>query len=285
LLELYFSSDKEAIRFCEQLFQYNKQIELHWKTNSEWGNQLVLDETNSTPRLKDSLMKAMMDVFMMHRLTPMMSDIITKKYYYSTGEEIERILELTDWIFSGDDADSLELRSSDDPLEMLQALFYANINVQKVIHFDSIIQFRMQPFKSLLMEYVGLAIDEFKREEDHQTFINTIREYVVKRREEYTTIHILQGDSFVFFLDDGKPIPKKELQSIMQKEPLYLVGLDTEEWNLAPLVAMKPKHIIIYGNDPSEPKTLTVMNIFDERVTIKPVQQFPFSIRGLYKQL
>src|SRR5699024_4450919 len=155
----------------------------------------------------------------------------------------------------------------------------------KVIHFDSIIQFRMQPFKSLLMEYVGLAIDEFKREEDHQTFINTIREYVVKRREEYTTIHILQGDSFVFFLDDGQPIPKQELQSIMQKESLYLVGLDTEAWNFAPLVAMKPKHIIIYGNDPSEPKTLTVMNIFDELVTIKPVQQFPFSIRGLYKQL
>lgn len=282
MLEVYFLSDKEAIRFCEQLFQYNKQIELHWKTNAEWGNQLVLHETNSAYRLMSSLNRAMVDVFIMHQLTPMMEGIITKKYYYSAREEVERILELTNWIFSGEDADSLDLRSSDNPIEMLQALFYANTNVQKAIHFDSIIQFRMQPFKKLLIEYVGLAIDEFKREEDHQAFLDTIREYIGKRGEEYTTIHVLQGNSFVFFRDNGKPIGKEELRIIMQKEPLYLVGLDSEEWNLAPLIAMKPKNIIIYGNDPSEPKTLTVMNIFDERVTIMSLKQFPFSIGKLH---
>src|SRR5699024_1074324 len=129
-MELYFSSDKEAIRFCEQLFQYNKQIELHWKAHDEWGNRLMLDDTNPPSRLMDSVIKAMIDVFLIHRLTPMMKEIITGKYYYSTTEEIERILDLANWVFSGEDADSLNLRYGDDPIEMLQALFYANMNLQ-----------------------------------------------------------------------------------------------------------------------------------------------------------
>lgn len=285
MLELYFSSDKEAIRFCEQLFQYNKKIELHWKTHEEWGNQLLLDENNSPYRLMECLVKSMIDVFLIHRLTPMLKNIITGKYYYSNTEEIERLLELTNWIFLGDDADSLELRGADDPLEMLQALFYANINTLRVIHFDSIIQFRMQPFKKRLIDYVGLAIDEFKREEDHQTFINTVREYVTKREVNYSTIHILQGDPFIFFRENGTLIQNDELQNIMQKEPLFMIGLHSGEMNLSPLVAMQPRCIIIYGDDPSEPKTQTIMNIFEERVTLMSKQQFPFSYYGLHNQL
>lgn len=285
MLELYFSSDKEAIQFCEQLFQYNKQIELHWKTHAEWGNRLLLDDKNATYNMQDGMVKAMMDVFMIYRLTPMMKDVITKKYYYSTHEEIERILDLTNWIFSGDDADSLDLRNSEDPVEMLQALFYSNMNVLKAIHFDSIIQFRMEPFKKLITDYVGLAIDEFKREEDHQTFLNTIREYVKNRGKSHSTIHVLQGDTFTFFRNNGNHIPKRELRHIIQNEPLYLVGLGSNEWNLSPLIALKPERIIIYGRDPSESKTLTVMNVFDERAKWLPIHQFPFSLNGLHKQM
>lgn len=282
MLELYFISNKEAIRFCEQLFQYNKQIELHWKIHEEWGNHLLVDDDISANRLLDGLIKAMIDVFTRHRLTPMVKEIITTKYYYTTTEEIERILELTDWIFSGEDADSLHIRNSNDPIEMLEAVMYTNVNVQKAIHFDSIIQFRLQPFKELLTLYVGFAIDEFKREEEHQTFINTIREYVRKGGEGYAIIHVLQREPFVFFSNSGKLLSRMELRTIMQKEPLYMVGLHTEERNLSPLVALKPKQIIIYGNDPSEPKTLTIMNVFEERVSLMPTNRFPFSMEGLH---
>jgi hypothetical protein len=42
-------------------------------------------------------------------------------------------------------------------------------------------------------------------------------------------------------------------------------------------VAMAPEKIKIYGDHPSEPKTLTVINVFQERVDFEPYNNFPFA--------
>ena len=125
---------------------------------------------------------------------------------------------------------------------------------------------------------VGLAIDEYKREEDHQEFVNMLREYIAKKEPIYNVVHIVQGNTFSFFKADGKRFTRMELRMLMQKEPLYIVGLDEDELNLAPLVALAPKKIKIYGDDPSEPKTLTVINVFQERVDFESINKFPFPI-------
>lgn len=67
-----------------------------------------------------------------------------------------------------------------------------------------------------------------------------------------------------------------DLQTLMQKEPLYLFGLDETEMNLSPLIAMAPEKVKIYGDDPAEPKTLTVINVFQEKAEFQPTREFPF---------
>ncbi|MEW9675479.1 putative sporulation protein YtxC [Lentibacillus sp. L22] len=277
MLEVYFSSDKEVISFCEYLFHYNKQIELRWKTNKNWGNQLQLQYQVPGNEPLETIAKAMADVFIIHRLTNMIKHIIEDYYYYSNTDEMARILDLTHWIFSGEDDDSQQVRKNKDPEQLLQSLFIANIKNTTSIHYDSIVQFRLKAFKDQLVQYVGLAIDEFKREEDHQSFVNMLREYIAKKDTTYDVIHVLQGTPFSFFKDNGKPFSAMELRTLMQKEPLYILGLDEDESNLAPLIAMAPKKIKIYGDHPSEPKTLTVINVFEEKVEFKPYKQFPFT--------
>jgi len=276
LLEVYFESDKEAISFCEHLFQLNKKIELHWKTTEEWGNHLHLDHHESASHFMETIAKAMVGVFVTHRLTGMINSIIKHNYYYTNSDEIERIMDLSHWIFAGDDEDSQIVRKNKDPSQLLYTLFLANIKNSGILHFDSIINFQMKVFKEQLIHYVGLAIDEFKREEDHQAFIDMLRSYIIKRKPLFKTIHILQGDSFSFFKPDGKPFSRMELRMLMQQEPLYIVGLDVDELNLSPLIAMAPDEIKLFGDDPSDPKTLTVINIFQERVEFKPFSSFPF---------
>ncbi|WP_042223265.1 putative sporulation protein YtxC [Oceanobacillus manasiensis] len=277
MLEVYFESDKEVIRFCEQLFRYNKKIELHWKTNKDWGNHLLFEKEINTNELFDAVSKAMVEVFVTHRLTAMINAIIEGYYYYTDRDEKEKILELTQWIFAGEDDDSLRVRKDKDPRQLLMSLFISNIKNTSTVHYDSIVKFRLNSFKDKLVHYVGLAIDEFKREEDHQEFVYQLREYVEKKNPSFKIIHILQGDPFSFFKQNGKRLSKMELRMLMQKEPLYIVGLDEEELNLAPLVAMAPEKIKIYGDHPSEPKTLTVINVFQERVDFEPYSNFPFS--------
>ncbi|UJL45029.1 putative sporulation protein YtxC [Virgibacillus sp. NKC19-16] len=276
MLEIYFESDKEVIRFCEQLFSYNKQIELHWKTNKDWGNHLQLENRLAENGLIEAIAQSMTDVFIAHRLRNMIQSTIKRIYYYTNSDEIERILDLTEWIFAGEDADSLRVRSTEDPSQMLKSLFSASIKKETTIHYDSIVQFRLKDFRDQLVHYVGLAIDEFKREEDHQAFVNMLREYIVKKDPSFDTIHVLQGDAFTFYRQNGKQFSKMELRRLMKSEPLYIVGLDEDELNLAPLVAMAPKKIKMYGDDPSEPKTLTVINVFQEKVDFKAHHHFPF---------
>ncbi|MEN2765599.1 putative sporulation protein YtxC [Ornithinibacillus xuwenensis] len=277
MLDVYFSSNKEVISFCEQLFVYNKKIELHWKTSEDWGNHLQIEFNQADNLLVDSIVKSMVDVFVDHRLSSMIQSIIEEFYYYTDRDEIEKILEITHWILAGEDDESIQVRKQkDDPMQLLYSLFVSNVKNTTTIHFDSIVNFRLKVFKDHLVNMVGLAIDEFKREEDHQEFVNMLREYIAKKEPSYNVVHIVQGNPFAFFKANGKRFTRMELRMIMQKEPLYIVGLDDDELNLAPLVSMAPKKIKIYGDHPSEPKTLTVINVFQERVDFEPYNKFPF---------
>lgn len=278
-MDVYFSSNKEVISFCEQLFHYNKKIELHWKTHEDWGNHLKIDYHQPDNELTDSVVKSMIDVFVTHRLSTMIKGITEEYYYYSDTDEIEKILDITHWLIAGEDDESVQVRKEkDDPLQLLYSLFVSNVKNTTTIHFDSIVNFRLKVFKDYLLNMVGLAIDEYKREEDHQEFVNMLREYIAKKAPIYNVVHIVQGKTFSFFKADGKRFTRMELRVLMQKEPLYIVGLDEDELNLAPLVAMAPKKIKIYGDHPSEPKTLTVINVFQERVDFEPISKFPFPI-------
>ncbi|MGJ9457168.1 putative sporulation protein YtxC [Oceanobacillus sp. CF4.6] len=275
-MEVFFESNKEVISFCEHLFRKHQKIELIWKTDEKWGNHLKFVEKLPKNELVDMIAGTMVDVFMTHRLRTMIKRIITDYYYYSEHEEIERIHDLTHWIITGEDEESKRLRSNKDQHLILKTLFIANLKESFEFHFDSIVNFRLKHFKDQLISFVGLAIDEFKREEDHQAFLDMVRAYVIKKKPGLPVIHILQGNSFAFFKENGKRLTTIELRVLMKKEPLYIVGLHDNEFNLAPLIAMAPEKLKIYGDDPSEPKTLTVINVFQEKVDFQPISNFPF---------
>lgn len=262
--------------FCENLFQYNKEIELHWKTHKDWGNHIQFKHDPFNDQSIDAIASSMTDVFIAHRLPRMIRHIVQEKYYFQNTEEIERILELSHWIFTGKDADCIKVKKNKEPVQILHSLFAANIKNVTTVHFNSIVNFRLSVFKDQLIHYVGLAIEEFKREEDHQAFIDMLREYILNKKTEYNEVHIVQGDTFSFFKPNGKQFSAMELRKIMHEEPLYIVGLDIDELNLSPLIAMAPAKIKIYGDDPSEPKTLTVINVFQEKVTFESYSNFPF---------
>lgn len=274
MLELYFESDKEVICFCEHLFCYNKQIELCWKTHSDWGNHIEFKHFILTDDMINAISKSMVNVFVTHRLSHSIKRVITEDFYYTNTDEIERVIDLTNWIIEeGEDFQ----HKRENPRHFLQTLFYDIISHNNTVHFDSVVNFRLKSFRDELRHFVGLAIDEFKQEEEHQAFIELLRKYIIKKQTRYDVIHILQDAQFTFYTENGKRFSKLDLQKTMQKEPLYIVGLDANEFNLSPLIAMSPKKIKIYGDNPSEPKTLTVINVFQERVDFLPYSQFPFS--------
>lgn len=276
LLDIFFESDKEVISFCENLFQQNKQIELQWKVNEKWGNQISLETLPLNEFNFQSIAKAMVHVYLTFRLGSMINEIIKGKFYFTDHHEIEHIHEITEWIVTGQDLDCKMVRKNKHPVQLLKAIFLMHLRNTKTVNFDSIAQFGMKVFKQDLVDYVGLAIDEFKREEEHQSFINSLREYVLKKESIMPLVHVLEGSPFHYYDERGKLLTKNELQHCMSRQPLYLIGLPQDEWNLAPLVAMAPEEIMMYVQDASDPKIQTVINVFQERVSIKGYHDFPF---------
>ncbi|HLS59873.1 MAG TPA: putative sporulation protein YtxC [Virgibacillus sp.] len=276
MLEVYFKSNQEVISFCESLFYYHKEIDLKWKTNEEWGYHLTFTGKKLADNEIQAVERSMVDVFLRHRLSELINEIITRKYYYTNADEIERISELTHIIFREIDEGVYQTVKKTSPSQLLLSLFAANMKNTNIIHFDSICQFQLTMFKDQLVHHIGLAIDEFKQEEDHQTFIDMLRKYIDKRESTHLEVHIIQGDSFIFYHPTGEQFSTLALRNIVHNEPLYIVGLDVEELNLAPLIAMSPQKIYLYGDNPSEPKTMTVINVFQEKVVFQPISNFPF---------
>ncbi|MBM7571960.1 sporulation protein YtxC [Aquibacillus albus] len=276
MLEVYFEIKKEAETFCERLLLYDPHVKIKWNTDQSWGNQLKLTTSkSSTYQQYRFIAKAMTDVFIFHRELNWVTEVITKVYYFSNKDEIQRIVDITHSIISGEDVELVQFIKKNKPRDTLLQIFELGSR-EDIIHFNSIVNFRMQLFQSELIEVVGLAIDEFKREEEYQSFVHSLREYIAKRKTKVSIVHLLQGDNFIFYKSNGEVYTTMELKSLISKEPLYIVGLDQDEVNLTPLLAMAPEKIIIYGDSPSEAKTLTVLNIFQEKVCLKPMKSFPF---------
>src|SRR5699024_1178246 len=92
-----------------------------------------------------------------------------------------------------------------------------------------------------LVTNIGLCFDEWKLEEAYHFFIDSVRLFIKNRQPITDMIHITQGNSFNFFKSNGEQYTRRELLNAMLNTPLGMIGLDENEWNLAPVIALFPK--------------------------------------------
>ncbi|GAA0326344.1 hypothetical protein GCM10008931_17420 [Oceanobacillus oncorhynchi subsp. oncorhynchi] len=208
----------------------------------------------------------MAEVFIEEHLSDIIIGKITDNYYFSDPDEINRIYDFSMWILFETDSDNQYLREHVNTTKLLQDIFFRHLKEHKSIHFSAILHFRLASFLEFVHECVGKAIEEFKREEDHQAFIDMLRHYIEKKDPCVDLIYIEQGENFIFYNDKGEVISKDKLRMWMFQAPLYALGLHENEFNLSPLIAMSPAKIKVYGDDPDDPKIMTITNIFQERV-------------------
>lgn len=270
---LYFKSEKELIYFCEVLFDVQKVIDVKWINHKHFGNELRLSETIPKPEI----MSGLSAVFTQYRMQKLVKGIIEKVYLYSNDTEIEQIYKHT--------RDIIELKMFANTLfgegitlnEYIKCLFDNQVQVPCKIYFDSLVTFCTTPLREVLIDAVALGIDEFKREEEYQEFIESVRVFITRRGVRTAELHILQAEQFSFYKANGKQYSLLELRNIMHDAALYIVGLDENEMNLSPVITLSPKKIYIYGNEPTEPKTLSLISLFQERVQFISSEYFPFT--------
>src|SRR5699024_5140653 len=145
--------------------------------------------------------KTIVDVFIAFRLSNEIKKLVMEIYYYTNHDDIDEILEHTFLVLKEEHS---ELKKSIKPTQLLLSLFIENITNVSAVHFDSIVNFRLNVFKEQLLDYIGLAIDEIKQEKEHQSFVEMLRNYILKKKSTFNEIHVVQGMNFSFFRSNGK---------------------------------------------------------------------------------
>src|SRR5690625_2492897 len=182
--------------------------------------------------------EALVSTFTSFRLLRLIETIICETYYFSEREEIRRILELAQDMLLQHDKYGFPTFKNKPLHKMLQRIFSEQFQQSDSMHYNSVVKFCLTPFKQRLVAEVGFVIDDFKREEEHQMIVQMIREYIENKDIVYETIHILQERDFLMFTESGRRLTKRQLKPLMERTPLYLFGLNLNEWNLAPLIAI-----------------------------------------------
>ncbi|MFC0522372.1 sporulation protein YtxC [Pontibacillus salicampi] len=279
--EVCFEQKREALAFCDFMMNSSLEATVRWNYTKKWGHSVHIECSQLDGQaLVNKIVTGLIHVFTLHREHIWLHDIIRDCYYYQDEDEIGHILEVCRSFMEGEAGEHvLNGKISHKRLVMMLSRVLENaIQEQKDrLHFDSVITFRLQLYYEDLIEFVGTAIDEYKREEEYQNYVEQLREYLQTKRPRLDQLHVVQKDgAFRFFGEEGKPLTKNMIKELAKQEPLFVFGLGQEELNLTPIMALAPKRISIYGSDVADPKTLTVMNVFQERASMYSIHQFPY---------
>lgn len=272
-MKIYFQSEAEC-NYFKHLIAYNHLFYKQTKHKRK-GYELAIAHIPI-----HILITCFIKVYFVFRLSKNIKEIAQNVYYYTNQTEIDRIVEWTYFLLQ----EKSIIKEHFNEYSLFDYLYYFLIKqFQRMpttteIYYDMFILFQFKQFHEQLIEIVGFAIDEMKREEEFQHFLHTIREYISFRKPKRSTLHVLQRNPFQLYTHSGEKISDVQLNTLMKKEPLYLIGLDESERNLAPIITLLPELVYIYGNDVNEPKTVTLLNIFQERAKFLPESSFPFHI-------
>ncbi|QPC47186.1 putative sporulation protein YtxC [Mangrovibacillus cuniculi] len=203
--------------------------------------------------------------------------IIKDVFLYKDELEIERIFSITDELMTGEREDLLPFikkKFPKIPEEIITFLW----SYEGALSLDSFFSFRGRPFLDSVTQYVEVAIDEYKMEQEYQNYLDWIRRYVADKSSVEETVHVHLTGSPVLYDAKGNYFKESDLQKhidrrLMSHHPIYV-----DSQLIAPLLSLSPKRIYFYTDSPNQPIIRTCLAIFEEKLEVLAMESFPFRL-------
>jgi putative sporulation protein YtxC len=271
LAEIIFQSKLDAQRFYSHLLKY-----LPYNPDKE---TILLLEDRHIVKILDGFIS--IDVFEMVKdafyefITNIKRDdwfreIVKGRYFYQDLEEQQQIMEIVYSVLEGQRNDlAVFLKETSVEPNMIKTAIEHIFQDHVSFSFDSFLKFRLRPYLQMLESYVVLAIDEYKMEQEYQMFVQMLRDFLAIREPKMDILHVLFDEEITFFDARFVEIKRGELIRMIDRKLLVNHPVYVDSASIAPLLSLAPTTIHIYTKDPDEPLVRTIINIFEERVTIK----------------
>jgi putative sporulation protein YtxC len=271
LAEIIFQSKLDAQRFYNHLLKY-----LPYKQDEE--SILLLEDRHIVKCLEGCFSSRMLtvvktafyDFITKIKRDDWFREIIKNQFYFHDIEEQQQIMEIIYSVLEGQREDlAIFIKESKEETAIIEAALEQIFQENVSFTFDSLLKFRLRSYLQTLEDYVELAIDEYKMEQEYQMFVHMLRDFLSNREPKIKTLHLLFGEEITFYNEQFEEIKRGELTRLIDRKLLVNHPVYVDSASIAPLLSLAPTFIFIYTNHPEEPLVRTIRNIFEERVTIK----------------
>jgi putative sporulation protein YtxC len=201
-------------------------------------------------------------------------DYIENLFYFTDYEEKKQILEIAKGLMDGNNPDIPGVQDVVPRDQLIVEALHDFMEIPISFSFESFLKFRMRSYNEALLQIIESAIDEYKLEQEYQTFIQGLREFREKREPKLEQLHILHDEQFYFYNHEFTEIKRDELFKYIDRKLILHQPLYIDSAVLAPLVSIAPKSISIYTDQIDNGMIQTIHNIFLENVTIYTKKSF-----------
>ncbi|MGE7600926.1 sporulation protein YtxC [Peribacillus sp. NPDC097675] len=273
-MQISFQNDSEALRLLKfvSVHPFGAEFEPYIEFLPQQG--LLVDMTGLEDEKWLTLLSEVFHSFLLEEKTlPVLKQIIVSKFFYKEQEEIDAILEIALSIIEGEKSEGggvLFCKEKQSIQDGLKSIVAGKVSFS----FDAFTTFRLRSFRHALEKYAGLAIDEYKLEQDYQNFIAMLRDRLHEQKSKLSRLHLVYHDGFQFYDHELGRLDRRKLTSMIDRKLLADSSffLDTVIW--APLLSIAPTSLYIYTDNKEEGLIQTMTRIFEERATVLPLSAF-----------
>ncbi|SEM37040.1 putative sporulation protein YtxC [Mesobacillus persicus] len=276
MIEIIFQKDRDAHNMFGHIAGQLSAVQLENGTIQldEARNKIKICLKNLPNAAFHTIRESVYEFIVLKKRDDWFREILSERFFYNDPHEQEQILEIIYSVVEGNREDLTPfLNGSDEKKYVFHAideLFKGNISFS----FDSFVVFRLKPFFNKLRNYVEVAIDEYKLEQEYQMFVQTLRDFLSGRPALHECIHLILDEETIFYDENYREMKRSELvkgidRKLLGNHPIYVDSV-----TIAPLLSMAPSTIYLYTNQPEQPLVRTIGNIFEERVKTAPVKSF-----------
>jgi len=274
LVLISFQNNNEALKLLQFVSAHSLggELQQYMICTPEQGLKLDLEE-----RPIEKWLAMLTDVFhsflVEEKLQSVLEQIIIQKFLYRERDEVDGILQIAASIFEGE-RNAARKPLFEEEKQIIKDGLQTILTRELSFSFDSFITFRLKSFHQSLEKYAMLAIDEYKLEQDYQSFIATLRDFLHKRTPKMPYLHLVYQDAFYFYDASYRKLERLEINELVDRHLLANSSIYIESVTLAPLLSIAPERLYIYTDDMEQGLIQTVKRIFEERSVVLPLNAF-----------
>ncbi|MBD1380075.1 putative sporulation protein YtxC [Metabacillus arenae] len=266
MVEITFNCEQDLECLYRFLQQHRKGNTFHLELIESCG--VRVSSAKQADSFISTLTALLMEYWLTYKEDGYLIAIIEKQFFFTDKDEKQELLHIAHSLMEGERTEIPKVEELGPRQELLQKAFELLLKPGLSFTFDSFSTFRLQAYFHRLREYVEIAIEEYKLEQEYQNFIQSLREYVIQHESKITTLYIDHDEHFFVFDDQLNLLSQKKLKSFIDRTFIYQHPMYIDSGLLAPLVSIAPEHIYLYTDDNDNGMIQTIQNIFQERLRV-----------------